>query len=285
VAPLNSVYKLISPQTAPKEFNLINNPLGTVCFSRPTMASLLENAGLDWKYYTAGANNIWTAPNWIRAICDPDQNYTKCQGTEWTKHVDLNPQHLLTVDLPACQLRPVSWVIPTGQNSDHPSSDGTHTGGPSWVSGIVNAIGQSACTDTVNGKSVPYWQDTAIIITWDDWGGFYDHRKPTFLSAPNQGQGDYQLGFRVPLLVVSAYTNPMIDNTNQYDFGSILRFIEHNFGITEGALGFADQRSQTDLTPFFKLSQAPRQFHHIQAPLSLEFLMNDRRPMDPPDND
>lgn len=61
VAPLNAVYKLISPQTAPHEFNLINNPLGTVCFSRQTMATLLENAGLDWKYYTPGANTIWTA--------------------------------------------------------------------------------------------------------------------------------------------------------------------------------------------------------------------------------
>jgi phospholipase C len=285
VAPLNAVYKLISPQTAPQEFNLINNPLGTVCFSRPTMATLLENAGLDWKYYTPGANDIWTAPNWIREICNPDQNYTACQGTEWTTHVDLNPQHLLTVDLPACQLRPVSWVIPIGQNSDHPSSDGTHTGGPSWVSGIVNAIAESGCTDMVNGNPVPYWQDTAIIITWDDWGGFYDHRKPTFLSAPNQGQGDYQLGFRVPLIAVSAYTSPMIDNTNVYDVGSILRFIEHNFGITEGALGFADQRSQTDLTAFFNLKQTPRKFQHIKAPLSLEFLMNDKRPMDPPDND
>src|SRR5580704_2303456 len=231
LAPLNSVFKLISPQTAPKEFNLINNPLGTVCFSRPTMATLLENAGLDWKYYSPGLNSIWTAPNWIREICGPDRSYKKCQGAEWKDHVDLNPQDLLTNDLASCQLRPVSWVIPIGQNSDHPSGDGTHTGGPSWVSGIVNAIAESGCTDMVNGTPVSYWQDTAIIITWDDWGGFYDHRMPTFLSAPNQGQGDYQLGFRVPLLFVSAYTNSMIDSVNQYDVGSILRFIEQNFSI------------------------------------------------------
>ena len=285
LAPLNAVYKLISPQSAPKEFNLINNPQGTTCFSRYTMASLLEYTGNDWKYYSPGENNIWTAPNWIREICGPNWNYTKCEGYEWMAHVDLNPRDLLTTDLPACNLRPVSWVIPTGQNSDHPGPGGTHTGGPSWVAGIVNAIAESGCTDWVDGNQVPYWQDTAIIVTWDDWGGFYDHRKPTFLSAPNQGQGDYQLGFRVPLLFVSAYTNPMIDSTNQYDFGSILRFIEQNFGIDEGALGFADQRSQTDLTAFFNLNRAPREFQHINAPLSLEFLKNDKRPMDPPDND
>ena len=285
LAPLNTVYELISPQTAPKEFDLINNPLGTVCFSRPTMASLLDSKGRSWKYYTPGSDSLWTAPNWIRDICAPDQNYENCNGPEWKSNVDLNPLHLLQKDLPGCQLPAVSWVIPTGQNSDHPSADGTHTGGPSWVAGLVNAIGESACTDTVKGKVLSYWQDTAIIITWDDWGGFYDHRQPTLLSVPSQGQGDYQLGFRVPLLIVSAYTNPMIDNMNQYDFGSILRFMERNFGIPEGSLGFADRRSQTDLRAFFNLNQTPRQFHHISAPLSLHFLVNDRRPMDPPDND
>jgi len=285
LAPLNAIYELISPQTAPKEFDLVNNPLGTFCFTRPTMASLLDSKGRSWKYYTPGPNSIWTAPNWIRDICGPDQDYLSCNGPEWKNSVDLNPQHFLQNDLLGCQLPAVSWVIPAGQNSDHPSSDGTHTGGPSWVAAIVNAIGESTCTDVVNGKALPYWQDTVIIITWDDWGGFYDHRRPTLLSVPSQGQGDYQLGFRVPLLFVSAYTNPMIDSTNQYDFGSILRFMEHNFGIQEGALGFADQRSQTDLTAFFNFRRAPRPFQHISAPLGLEFFLNDHSPMEPPDND
>ena len=93
------------------------------------------------------------------------------------------------------------------------------------------------------------------------------------------------MGFRVPLLVVSAYTQATIDSTNQYDFGSILRFIEQNFGIQEGALGFADQRSHTDLTAFFNFSARPRAFHHIKAPLGLEFFLNDKRPLEPPDND
>jgi len=285
LAPLDAVYKLISPQTEPNEYELVNDPLGTVCFSRPTMATLLDAQGLNWKYYSPGENSIWTAPNWIQEICGPDANYTQCQGTEWKQHVDLNPQHLLTKDLPNCTLPAVSWVIPIGQNSDHPSADGTHTGGPSWVASIINAIGESSCTDTINGTPVAYWQDTAIVVTWDDWGGFYDHRQPTFLTAPNQGWGDYQLGFRVPLLVVSAYTPQMIDNTNQYDFGSILRLIELNFGITEGSLGFADERSQTDLAGFFNFRRRARIFRHIDAPLDLKFFMNDKRPMEPPDTD
>src|SRR5262249_43826113 len=99
------------------------------------------------------------------------------------------------------------------------------------------------------------------------------------------GQGDYQYGFRVPLLVVSAYTPPGYVDNLRYDFGSILRFVEQNYGIQEGALNFADQRATTDLTSFFHLNQLPRTFNRIQAPLGEKFFLNDKRPMEPPDED
>jgi phospholipase C len=283
LAPLNAVFKLISPQTAPKEFNLINNPQGTGCFNNNTMATLLEQQHLSWKYYTPGSNNIWTAPNLYQQICHPNGNFTKCTGSEWTKNVDLVPADVLT-DIGNCNLRNMIWVIPTGQNSDHPGANG-NTGGPSWVASIVNKIGKSSCTDNVNGQQLTYWQDTAILITWDDWGGWYDHEPPTLLSAPQQGQGDYQYGFRVPLLVVSAYTPPGYVDNSRYDFGSILRFVEQNFGIPEGALGVADQRATTDLTSFFNLKESHRAFNSIKAPLTEEFFLNDKRPMEPPDTD
>jgi phospholipase C len=285
LAPLNAVFKLISPQTAPKEFSLINNPMGTGCFNHDTMATLLDNHSprLSWKYYTPGSNNIWTAPNLVQNICNPNGNFSKCTGPEWKQNVDLKPADVLT-DIGVCNLRNVIWVIPAGQNSDHPGPNG-NTGGPSWVSSIVNKIGQSPCTDRVNGKTLTYWQDTAIFITWDDWGGWYDHEPPTLLSVPQQGQGDYQYGFRVPLVVVSAYTpQGYIDNL-RYDFGSILRFVEQNFGIPEGALNFADQRATNDLTSFFNLNTSPRTFNVIRAPLGEEFFLNDKRPMEPPDTD
>ena len=88
---------------------------------------------------------------------------------EWRSNVDLNPVDVLT-DIGACNLQNVIWVIPSGQNSDHPAKGST--GGPSWVSSIVNKIGQSRCTENVNGKTLTYWQNTAIFITWDDWGGW-----------------------------------------------------------------------------------------------------------------
>jgi phospholipase C len=294
LAPLDAVYPLISPQSAPNEFKLINNPLGTVCFSRETMATLLDkhNPKLSWKYYTPGlgptghlgpAGHLFNAPTWIKEICEPNNNFTACTGTEWKDSVDLTPAHVLT-DIGTCKLRNVIWVIPTGQNSDHPGPNG-NTGGPSWVSSIVNKIGTSTCKDMVGGKTLTYWQDTAIFVTWDDWGGFYDHEPPTLLSVPQKGQGDYQYGFRVPLVVISAYTPKGYVDNRRHDFGSILRFIERNFGIVEGVLNFADQRSTTDLIEFFDLNQLPRKFNVIPAPLGEQFFLNDKRPMEPPDTD
>ncbi len=80
----------------------------------------------------------------------------------------------------------MSWLIPDGANSDHPgyASDT----GPSWVASVVNAIGQSS-----------YWNSTAIIVVWDDWGGLYDPVAPPQLD--DQGGP----GFRVPMLVISPY--------------------------------------------------------------------------------
>ena len=143
---------------------------------------------------------------------------------------------------------------------------------------IVDAIGaDTACEDGAG-----YWSDTAIVITWDDWGGWYDHVAPTILSGP---QGDYQYGFRVPLLVASAYTPKAYVNNIRHDFGSILKFIEATFGIPQGSLGFADERATGDLSGFFNFEQTPREFQVIKAPLNADFFIKDTRPPEPPDND
>ena len=72
----------------------------------------------------------------------------------------------ILTDIANSQLPQVSWVMPSSENSDH-AGNNVATGGPSWVAAIVNAIGNSQ-----------YWQDTAIFVTWDDWGGWYDHVPP-----------------------------------------------------------------------------------------------------------
>lgn len=71
----------------------------------------------------------------------------------------------------------------------------------------------------------------------------------------------------------------------RHDFGSILRFVEHNFGIQEGALNFADERSMTDLTSFFDLDREPRRFREIGTLKDADFFLNDKRPATDPDDD
>ena len=94
----------------------------------------------------------------------------------------------------------------------------------------------------------------------------------------------YQFGFRVPLLVVSAYTPAgYIDNAH-HDFGSILRFIEHNFGIGEGVSNFADARAVDNLAGFFRLNSFPRAFQSIAAARDGNFFLNDTWPTMPPDD-
>jgi phospholipase C len=278
LAPLHAMVNLISPETVPGGFLLTNNPRGTFCFSRPTMASLLESKNRSWKYYAPGAFTIWTAPDFIREICMPNSKYTACTGEEWSNVVPL-PQQVLA-DIAACKLPSVSWVVPSGLNSDHAGSL-RDTGGPSWVASIVNAIGTSTRCDNHKG----YWKNTAILVTWDDWGGWFDHEPPVLLSAPGEGQGDYQYGFRVPLVVVSAYTPAGYVSNDRLDFGSILRFVEQNFGIPMGALNFADKRALNDLSDFFDLAAAAHSFEVIPAPYDANYFLNDHSPMEPPDNE
>jgi phospholipase C len=243
------------------------------CFEHNTLPDLLPST-FTWRYYSPSPGSIWTAPDAIKHICEPVKG--KCTGPEWTANVDAtNPSDVLQ-DILNCNLRSVSWVIPTGQNSDHANvNDG---GGPSWVAAIVNAIGESTSCDANTG----YWNNTAIVITWDDWGGWYDHEAPPTLTQP---EGDYQYGFRVPLIVVSAYTPTFISNTKYFDFGSILRFTESNFGLPLGALTFADARAKTDLHEFFNLKGTARPFKHIVAPLDAKFFLNDKRVAADPDDD
>jgi len=265
-APAGTTVELIDPSGENKKIY--------PCFEHSTMADLLHSS-LTWRYYAPNAGSIWTAPNAIQHICQSTGMGGKCDGKDWNDNVDLTSSDVLK-DIASCSLRSISWVIPSGANSDHAKvNDG---GGPSWVASIVNAIGNSTTCDNNAG----YWNNTAIVITWDDWGGWYDHESPTILSQP---QGDYQYGFRVPLIFVSAYTPKGYINNARHDFGSILRLLEHNFGIVQGSLNFADARAVNDFTAFYDLSKAPRPYQAISAPKDANFFLKDKRKATDPDDD
>jgi phospholipase C len=251
------------------------------CFDYPTLSDIFDSIGVSWKYYTESNGSIWTAPNAISHICVPSQpTGGTCTGPDWVNDVVIKHAQILR-DIENCKLAQVSWVIPNGNNSDHPK--GNLGGGPSWVASIINAIGNNhKCTDSDSGGgNETYWDDTAILLTWDDWGGWYDHEPPTFLAG---AQGDYQYGFRVPFIFISAYTPAAYVDNNRMDFGTVLRFIEQNFGIAEGALSFADARASGDLAEFFNLAQVPRVFQTIPARLDANYFINDTSPPTDPDD-
>ena len=247
------------------------------CTDHQTLTDELNRKEISWKYYTPTAGLLWTAPNAIEHMCGPNApppNATACVGADWTQHVVLytSGDHApILTDIASSQLPQVSWVMPSSENSDH-AGNSSATGGPSWVAAIVNAIGNSQ-----------YWQDTAIFVTWDDWGGWYDHVPPFKVVNDGASWGSgYVYGFRVPLIVISPYARPKYISHVNHDFGSILRLIEENFNLLP--LGYADSYAD-NLEDCFNFDQQPIGFRTIDAPLKAEHFIHDKTPPAGPDND
>ena len=170
-----------SPQgTIVSTISMVTGKLGPnlfPCFFRKSLINLLISSKITWKYYQAASGaGLWNAVDDLHAIWNNKRLYNA--------NVVSPPSQFLT-DVQNGNLAQVTWVTPTALASDHASiTDGS---GPSWVASIVNTVAAS-----------PFWDSTAIIVTWDDWGGWYDHVAPTVRNP-------YELGFRVPLLVISPY--------------------------------------------------------------------------------
>jgi phospholipase C len=259
----------------PNELVSLADPKGKLssqmypCFEHPTLTDLLNQAGIGWRYYAPSAGSIWTGPDAIQHMCQPQtvSGVLSCTGSDWGNVII--PQQQVLTDIANQQLAPVTWVIPNGQASDHAAvNDGS---GPSWVASVVNAIGNSS-----------YWGDTAIFIIWDDWGGWYDHVAPTVISDGTSWGSGYVYGFRVPLIVVSPYAKAHYISHATHDFGSILKFIEGTFGLA--SLNYADAHAD-DFSDCFDFHQTPLVFHTIAAPLGASHFLNDPRSPTDPDDD
>jgi len=107
------------------------------------------------------------------------------------------------------RLPAVSWIIPNGIDSEHPDSS-VHTG-QAYVTRMINAIMHSRD-----------WSSTAIFLTWDDWGGFYDHVAPPTVDSMGYG-------FRVPGIVISPYARRGFIDRQRLSHDALTRFIEDDF--------------------------------------------------------
>ncbi len=192
-----------------------------------TIMDELDANQISWKYY-AGGNS--TLNNW-----NPLPAFASFQGNK-ARMLDLAPTQQFFTDLANSSLASVVWIMPgADQSSEHPPYD--ISVGEQDVVSILNAIMASE-----------YWNSTAVFLTWDDYGGWYDHVKP-----PQVDQFGY--GFRVPCLVISPYARQgVIDNT-QADFTSILKFIETVHSLQPLT---ARDASASNLLEAFDFSQTPR---------------------------
>ncbi len=141
-------------------------------------------------------------------------------------------------DAAAGTLPDVSWIIGAPGGNEHPPASVT-AGQNSVADDIVNAVGKT-----------PAWDSVAIFVTWDDYGGFYDHVPPPQVDALG-------LGFRVPCLVVSPYARKGFVDHTVNDHTSVLRFIERRFGLSP--LSSRDAAAN-DLTEAFAFDAPARPF-------------------------
>ncbi len=204
------------------------------CLDFRTLGDELDAAGVTWKMYApvegkddagfqGSGGYIWTVYDAIRHMRD---------SPEWGKHVV--PIEDFVVDAKAGNLPQVSWIsTPTVVSEHTPASVCT---GENWTVSVLQAIAAG-----------PQWGSSATFVTWDDFGGFYDHVAPTQIDL-------YGLGFRVPLLVVSPYAKGGTIDHTRGEFSSVLKFIETDFDLP--ALTDRD-KSSPDMTQDFDFTQQP----------------------------
>jgi len=229
------------------------------CFTQfRTMADTLDAAHVSWKYY---APNILKQPAWSPFDAIHNVRY----GPDWSKVT--SPQTRVLTDAGTIGLPQVTWVTPEYRDADHPqvSSDT----GPSWVTAVVNAIGQS-----------PDWNSTAIVLLWDDWGGWYDDAPPPQLDFKG-------LGIRVPCLVISPYAKKGYVSHTQYEFSSTLKFVEQTFDVPvlgPASLGYTDGRAN-GFADAFDFTQPPRPYVKIAAKYPASWFLTHSQSLRVPDND
>jgi phospholipase C len=226
------------------------------CIDPPTIFNELDSAHISWKYYTPSVDSLWNSVYAIKSLYLNDQANV------------IVPETSILSDIQNGQLAHVSYVIPSGQNSDHPSRG--DIGGPKWVASVVNALGTSQ-----------YWNQCAVIVVWDDWGGWYDH---VAFRHPNSNAVDpYEYGFRVPLLAIGPFAKSnWVDHTDR-DFAAIPHFIEDVYGL--GSLGALDAQTD-DLFTMFNFGGAARKFSPIPTGnVTIKGLINRPPDLTPVDSD
>ncbi len=238
--PVNLAYPWI------KQGGIVDDPdngfdLESMSLSWSTLAQELTNKSLPWTWYNGITNPLQPT---LRDVL-PLFTYFRENPDQLTAHVK-NTQYFIS-DIQTGRLPAVSWIMPGWHPPTSPSICANQSltehpparsdCGMDYVTYLVNQLMQSQ-----------YWQSTAIVITWDDWGGFYDHVPPPQVDA-------YGEGFRVPALIVSPWAKHHYVDHTQYEFASLLKLAERNFNLP--TLGVRDVKAN-DMMNSFDFTQAPQ---------------------------
>ncbi len=176
------------------------------CFNYKTVADLLDEQKISWKYYAPPqdmAGYQWSTYDAINQIRN---------GVDWQQHVVGYNQFIS--DVQSGNLPAVSWVVQPMNVSEHPPYGECQ--GENYTVNQINAV----------MKNSSLWNSSAIVLTWDDFGGFYDHVYPP--KGPNS---QIEYGPRVPTLMISPYSRSGIVDNTFYSQPSVLKFIESTFGL------------------------------------------------------
>lgn len=207
------------------------------CFDFEVIMDQFEEEGISWRYYAADGSwmnallaieHIFTNPDlWGPKVQDPF--YTDENGVAQDRVIE---------HIEAGKLKQATWIVPPPGTNEHPGGPSVCVG-ENWTVRHVNAI--------MNSK---YWKHTAIFITWDDFGGFYDHLPPPQYDIMG-------LGPRVPMLIISPWAKQGFVDKTEYEFSSVLKFMETIFGLecmTERDCGAANMLTAFDFsqTPDFE---------------------------------
>jgi phospholipase C len=206
----------------------------------PEIVDELIQAGISWKYYVGYKPLMEAYRNPLPGFPQIKKSRAALANLELNTH--------FYKDLQDGTLPQVCWIVPNTADSEHPPED--ITVGMKYVTGLVNAVMQSK-----------YWANCAIIVTWDDYGGYYDH------VAPIQTD-EWGFGFRVPALVISPYALSGTVVHTLYDFTSTLRLIETKFMLSSltGRDGAAN-----NMLDCFNFSQSPLPPDIIRADKKFDF--------------
>ncbi|MFY9780381.1 MAG: alkaline phosphatase family protein [Candidatus Baltobacteraceae bacterium] len=215
-------------------------PLVTPCFSYNSLATLLDAKSITWKYYTGAPQRSDGNIDAYGAIAPIRY------GPDWQNNISI-PLTNIGSDITNCTLPSVSYVNAPAFASDH--SGTLSAGGPGFVGDLYLQLIQTLQSANADCQ---YYNNTVMFVTWDDSGGWSDHVAPPKDSVGNS------FGFRVPLIAISPYIQTgylaatagdnafVLDGitarnpTAFYDFGSIMLYIEENYGLGAGALGTRD---------------------------------------------